>query len=445
MWHRSRWVGGLRSRPRPPRLECEALPCTWADGGWSLELLCSWPWELSLGADSPRDISVSIPRTSWDVDVLAWHWFRIDSPWTGSIRGRFARHVPWWLLDVSPQTWSSRLRAPPVWGVTGPPLSRSLPGTACSNAGSSTWLQDSVRSQDLFPGDGSFWAKFPDSSPDFPFASHVWINWLTFRGPLIFLISSTDPSCCGVDFSWQTLELADIDGCLFTPSSDAKVSWQVPVFADTLEDFGLVLSAAWIMSFKSTRKSPLSVNWSGTGFLNHGLDSLWLWQSMLAWSARIMVLLIKNGVLPGTIATLRWKSPTGTTNAWELVNVPWFPNLKVISHEHRYNFWRVLGCRPWIKSDTCSLPMTVLVAPRSSTPRELCVAKSTAADRLIVSEIPGFSVLELTVVPDRRFWSRLASTDPNSVLSLLGRMHGDSLLVIRARSLSRALRLRFPP
>ena len=100
------------------------------------------------------------------------------------------------------------------------------------------------------------------------------------------------------------------------------------------------------MSFKSTRNSPLLVSWSGTAFLNHGLDSFCWWQSILAWSARIIVLLIKKGVLPETMAIFKWNPPTGTTNAWELVSAPWFPNLKVISHGHRYNLRRVLGRSP---------------------------------------------------------------------------------------------------
>ena len=91
------------------------------------------------------------------------------------------------------------------------------------------------------------------------------------------------------------------------------------------------------------------------------------------------VLLIKNGVLPGTMATFKSKRPNGTTRACELRRVPWFPNLNVMSHGHRVKRFRNDGSRPSIKAETESAPTTVFDAPKSSTPYVPCVAKHVGA------------------------------------------------------------------
>ena len=84
---------------------------------------------------------------------------------------------------------------------------------------------------------------------------------------------------------------------------------------------------------------------------------------------------------PGTIATFNNNGPTGITTAWLLWRVPWFPNRKVILQAHLESFWRTATSRLWISSATWSLPITVLLAPKSKMPWDPYVAKQMVASR----------------------------------------------------------------
>jgi hypothetical protein len=61
-----------------------------------------------------------------------------------------------------------------------------------------------------------------------------------------------------------------------------------------------------------------------------GLVKVLVSQLIWAFSARISVLLMRNGVPPGTTAIFHIRLPKGNTTACWLVNVAWFPNLKVM-------------------------------------------------------------------------------------------------------------------
>ena len=61
--------------------------------------------------------------------------------------------------------------------------------------------------------------------------------------------------------------------------------------------------------------------------------------------------------------------------ACSLLSVPWLPNLKVMEHGHLLTDWRAAGVSPSRRSLTKLLPITVFVAPRSTTSIQLYVAK----------------------------------------------------------------------
>ena len=64
--------------------------------------------------------------------------------------------------------------------------------------------------------------------------------------------------------------------------------------------------------------------------------------------------------------------------ACSLLSVPWLPNLKVMGHGHLLTDWRAAGVSPSKRSLTKLLPITVFVAPRSTTPIQLYVANMAA-------------------------------------------------------------------
>ena len=159
-----------------------------------------------------------------------------------------------------------------------------------------------------------------------------------------------------------------------------------------------VFAAGWLFtgqlealasSLRSIKNRPLLVSSIRTGCWSFGLRSKNAWQSICAWRALINVLLMRNGVLPGTTAILSKRFPMGTTIAWLLVRVPWFPNLKVIWHLHRVS----LSLRDWsrlqIRLFTWSDPITVLDAPKSNTPNVVWVAKQTGFTLISLLPVDG--------------------------------------------------------
>jgi hypothetical protein len=91
---------------------------------------------------------------------------------------------------------------------------------------------------------------------------------------------------------------------------------------------------------------------------------------MLALRVLTNVFERSSGVAPGTIATFNPKpiALRGITSACWLSNVPWFPNLKVISQVVLRNcFWTLAG-KLSIKAGKWLLPTTDFVAPVSKIP-----------------------------------------------------------------------------
>jgi hypothetical protein len=92
-----------------------------------------------------------------------------------------------------------------------------------------------------------------------------------------------------------------------------------------LPDCFFLLRLSWddlINLLTSIKNKPLDVSCSDTGVFSRGLVKVWDAQSILASIARISVLLMRNGVPPGTTATLRLRGPIGITKAWLLLSVP---------------------------------------------------------------------------------------------------------------------------
>ena len=160
-------------------------------------------------------------------------------------------------------------------------------------------------------------------------------------------------------------------------SSDRKVSaglgteqlWPEPdmAFADL---------TSWLTS---RRNKPLDVNVKPTGTCSMGLVKVLVSQLIWAFSARISVLLMRNGVPPGTTAIFHIRFPKGNTMACWLVNVAWFPNLNVMLQLVLLRPRLVDASRLWINSGKQSLPITVLEAPKSSTPHGPWEAKQACS------------------------------------------------------------------
>ena len=131
-------------------------------------------------------------------------------------------------------------------------------------------------------------------------------------------------------------------------------------------------------SFKSRRNKPLGVNCKGMVWLLFLRNKVRFWVSITAPRVLKRVLDNRKGVDPGTIAILSFNPKMGTTRACSLSKMPWFPKRNAILQGHRVRFRRMCGWRLLIKSFTKLLPITVLVAPRSTTPKLPCVAKQVS-------------------------------------------------------------------
>ena len=132
------------------------------------------------------------------------------------------------------------------------------------------------------------------------------------------------------------------------------------------------------------KTKPRGLSLRGMGYWKQWLCSFWLWVSTMALSALISVLEIKNGVLPGTIATCKLTGPMGMTNACWASKVLRFPKRNVTSHLLRKTLFLTSGCNALMRSPTNWLPITVLVAPLSRTPSAFmdrsCATQAVSSD-----------------------------------------------------------------
>ena len=76
----------------------------------------------------------------------------------------------------------------------------------------------------------------------------------------------------------------------------------------------------------------------------------------------------------------------GITKAWSLVKVAWFPKPKVTLQGQRLSWLLVRSSRLWISSTIPSEPITVLEAPKSSTPWDPCDAKHACMSVMSVND-----------------------------------------------------------
>ena len=153
---------------------------------------------------------------------------------------------------------------------------------------------------------------------------------------------------------------------------DSIERW-VSAGSDVLLAFG---SIGCIRSLRSKRNNPLFVICKGIVFFNFSDHKLCFLVSITASMARSKGLLKRNGVDPGTTAIFNLTPWNGTIKACWLWRVPWLAHRKVTWHLHLSSFFLTSGLNPWIKDGRLSLPITVLVAPRSTTPKLSCDAKS---------------------------------------------------------------------
>ena len=188
-------------------------------------------------------------------------------------------------------------------------------------------------------------------------------------------------------------------------------------------------SATLLISIKN---KPFGVSSKGTAPFSMGLRISYLSASNVHLSARRREFDTKNGVAPGTMAICNKRLPNGTTSEWVASRVPWFPNLKVMLHLARCSLLRIWGSKPAIRSATCWLPMTVLVAPLSRTPHvplEQAVAAYTN-DWSVISEEASRSIGRtlsgdgsfLTFVDDntceKHLWGSFAKLESSTKVSL---------------------------
>ena len=206
------------------------------------------------------------------------------------------------------------------------------------------------------------------------------------------MVSADDGSLAWTCEPVKTLaiEIMQLSGCgwqlLFWDSNIGWWFWWMVKWVSSTwlgEMFGSAVVRA--KSFKSSRKSPLRVSWRGTVNLNFLEINRWSSVSIMAPNALSKVFDKRNGVDPGTMAILRFNPCMGTTMAYWLCKVPWLPKRKVILHGHLVIRLRMPSSILSRNSLTWLLPMTVLVAPRSTTPRLPCVAKQVTA----VSSLSG--------------------------------------------------------
>ena len=155
----------------------------------------------------------------------------------------------------------------------------------------------------------------------------------------------------------------------------------------------LLSQAAWVSTVPSTeswpdftdarslisiKNSPLEDNWSGKLWPIAFASRIWFWVSITAPKVLKRVLDSKKGVAPGTTAIFNLQPWMGTTNAYSLCKRPWLPNRNVrLQAQREILDWRS-GLRFLMRSATNWLPITVLVAPKSTIPWLPWDAKYTA-------------------------------------------------------------------
>ena len=90
----------------------------------------------------------------------------------------------------------------------------------------------------------------------------------------------------------------------------------------------------------------------------------------------------------------------GTINACELLKMPWLPKRKFIWHGHLCRRLLVSESTLWINSVRCSLPITVLEAPKSTTPLQPCDTNNKST---LLMDSDGITTLGSSLLKGKRF------------------------------------------
>ena len=214
--------------------------------------------------------------------------------------------------------------------------------------------------------------------------------------------------CKTVGFGWHVSDTCWALGCFVS-----RIVFASKVSCTNVSAAGIFPLEAMESSLTSIRNKPRVFRFSWIGLPRNGLCNTCCSISRVAFRVLSNVLESKSGVPPGTIAIFKPNFPIGITNACWLSSVPWFPNLKVTSHLHRFTCRRTLGCKFLRKSESNWLPITVFVAPESRMPKAPCDAKNT-----------GSTVASLVVMAGSGHagWN-LSSDCIGLACSLLGRVH----------------------
>ena len=289
-------------------------------------------------------------------------------------------------LGRSPQSWHPVVPPTGDWGLGALPQQEPEDGAIAGQCRS--WLtvpdESTEKVVDVF-----------ETSTSVPELSEWRLCFETVRLSLDFCTSALATvlervcmsGCIGLGspvFSW---EIGPAARCVSAKSSDPEL-----------------LPAA--RSFKSMRNKPRDESCIGNSFCKYLDQIVWVSTSILAFRALNKVFDTKKGVFPGTTAIFKRNPWMGTTRACWLCNVPWFPNLNVTWHGTRISCFWISGWSPAISSLTCWLPITVLVAPRSTTPNVPWVAKHVNP-----SESSGAFIRDRSFLRDSMFITELVETN----------------------------------
>ena len=197
------------------------------------------------------------------------------------------------------------------------------------------------------------------------------------------------------NLEWSVLTWLPTDDCttsLFVCVACKLSELLADIFSGLENWFKLVSDKVWVSAscsfapwvelakwLTSNKNRPLLVSVKGMVLPVRRTNIVCISVSMMAPSALKRVFERRNGVDPGTMAILSNKPSMGITIACSLLSVCWFPKRKTIWHLHLLTWSFTVGSRLAKNSVTWLLPITVLVAPRSTTPRLPWVAKNTWA------------------------------------------------------------------
>ena len=192
-------------------------------------------------------------------------------------------------------------------------------------------------------------------------------------------------------------------------------------------------------SLRSSKNNPLLVKVIGKLFWILEAWITCLVVSTLAPRALSKVLDRRNGVLPGTMAIFKSIPCIGTTIACLLWRTPWFPNRNVTSQGHLLTCFITSGLRFCNKSGTNSLPITVLVAPKSTMPKLPWDAKNAWASSATSETGCGRRVMSAWARQCKR--SRTFQRSASILTAVESGWHVFCQLFKELRSLSLGLRL----